>query len=136
MHVPDYLSLSSENGSVSEIFQQYGAITSPMGCRAFLSLWCNEEGRAVTVGRCNIGAVSLNLPIILKLAQLRHPDTWRNDFWRILDERLEFIRSFFKKRYDIIRNQKCSSNPLAFTQGASTRARRAPTTAWATSCAT
>ena len=114
---PDYLSLSSENGSVSEIFQQYGAITSPMGCRAFLSLWCNEEGRAVTVGRCNIGAVSLNLPIILKLAQLRHPDTWRNDFWRILDERLEFIRSFFKKRYDIIRNQKCSSNPLAFTQG-------------------
>ena len=43
---PDYLSLSSENGSVSEIFQQYGAITSPMGCRAFLSLWCNEEGSA------------------------------------------------------------------------------------------
>lgn len=114
---PDYLSLSSENGSVSEIFQKYGAITSPMGCRAFLSLWQNEAGEAITVGRCNIGAVSLNLPIILKLAQLRHPDSWRTDFWRILDERLEFIRAFFKKRYDIIRNQKCSSNPLAFTQG-------------------
>lgn len=114
---PDYLSLYSENGSVSEIFQKYGAITSPMGCRAFLSLWQNEAGEAITVGRCNIGAVSLNLPIILKLAQLRHPDSWRTDFWRILDERLEFIRAFFKKRYDIIRNQKCSSNPLAFTQG-------------------
>ena len=114
---PDYLSLSSENGSVSEIFQKYGAITSPMGCRAFLSLWQNEAGEAITVGRCNIGAVSLNLPIILKLAQLRHPDSWRTDFWRILDERLEFIRAFFKKRYDIIRNEKCSSNPLAFTQG-------------------
>ena len=114
---PDYLSLSSENGSVSEIFQKYGAITSPMGCRAFLSLWQNEKGEAVTIGRCNIGAVSLNLPIILKLAQLRHPDSWRTAFWRILDERLEFIRAFFKKRYDIIRNQKCSSNPLAFTQG-------------------
>ena len=114
---PDYLSLSSENGSVSEIFQKYGAITSPMGCRAFLSLWQNEAGEAITIGRCNIGAVSLNLPIILKLAQLRHPDSWRTDFWRILDERLEFIRAFFKKRYDIIRNQKCSSNPLAFTQG-------------------
>ena len=72
---PDYLSLSSENGSVSEIFQKYGAITSPMGCRAFLSLWQNEAGEAITVGRCNIGAVSLNLPIILKLAQLRHPDS-------------------------------------------------------------
>ena len=114
---PDYLSLSAENGSVSEIFQKYGAITSPMGCRAFLSLWQNEAGEAITIGRCNIGAVSLNLPIILKLAQLRHPDSWRTDFWRILDERLEFIRAFFKKRYDIIRNQKCSSNPLAFTQG-------------------
>ncbi len=114
---PDYLSLSSENGSVSEIFQKYGAITSPMGCRAFLSLWQNEDGEAITIGRCNIGAVSLNLPIILKLAQLQHPDSWRTDFWRILDERLEFIRAFFKKRYDIIRNQKCSSNPLAFTQG-------------------
>ncbi len=78
---PDYLSLSSENGSVSEIFQKYGAITSPMGCRAFLSLWQNEAGEAITVGRCNIGAVSLNLPIILKLAQLRHPDSWRTDFW-------------------------------------------------------
>lgn len=114
---PDYLSLSSDNGSVSEIFRQYGAITSPMGCRAFLSLWENEEGKAITTGRCNIGAVSLNLPIILKLAQLRYPDSWKTAFWRLLDERLEFIRSFFKKRYDIIRNQKCSSNPLAFTQG-------------------
>ncbi len=114
---PDYLSLSSESGSVSEIYQKYGAITSPMGCRAFLSLWKNEADEAVTIGRCNIGAVSLNLPIILKLAQRRYPDTWREMFWTILDERLEFIRSFFKKRYDIIRNQKCSSNPLAFTQG-------------------
>ncbi len=114
---PDYLSLSSESGSVSKIFQETGAITSPMGCRAFLSYWENEQGEAVTVGRCNIGAVSLNLPIILKLAQLQHPDSWRDAFWTILDERLEFIRSFFNKRYDIIRQQKCSSNPLAFTQG-------------------
>ena len=114
---PDYLSLSSEYGSVSEIYQKYGAITSPMGCRAFLSLWQNEEGKAITVGRCNIGAVSLNLPIILSLAQKNQPQNWEAEFWRLLDERLEIIRSFFKKRYDIVRHQKCSSNPLAFTQG-------------------
>ena len=30
---------------------------------------------------------------------------------------MDVIRAFFKKRYDIIHNQKCSSNPLAFTQG-------------------
>lgn len=114
---PDYLSLSSKHGSVSEIYQKYGVITSPMGCRAFLSLWCNEKGEAVTVGRCNIGAVSLNLPIIVRLAQLQDPDNWQVSFWTLLDERLEIIRSFFKKRFDIVRNQKCSSNPLAFTQG-------------------
>ncbi len=114
---PDYLSLSSDSGSVSKIFQTYGAITSPMGCRAFLSLWRNEEGKAITIGRCNIGAVSLNLPIIIRWAQLKHKDDWQNAFWTLLDERLEVIRQFFKKRYDIIRNQKCSSNPLAFTQG-------------------
>lgn len=114
---PDYLSLSSESGSVSQIYQRYGAITSPMGCRAFLSLWKNEEGQAITVGRCNIGAVSLNLPIILKITQMQRPDDWREAFWEELDRRLDVIRQFFKKRYDIIRNQKCSSNPLAFTQG-------------------
>ena len=83
---PDYLSLSSDYGSVSEIFQKYGAITSPMGCRAFLSLWRNEAGKAITIGRCNIGAVSLNLPIILRLAQLRDPEGWKDSFWTLLDE--------------------------------------------------
>lgn len=114
---PDYLSLSSNYGSVSDIYQKYGAITSPMGCRAFLSLWRNEEGKAITIGRCNIGAVSLNLPIILSLAQKLYPNTWKEGFWTLLDERLEVIRAFLKKRYDIVRHQKCSSNPLAFTQG-------------------
>lgn len=114
---PDYLSLSSKYGTVSRLFREQGVITSPMGCRAYLSPWKNEEGRYVTIGRCNIGAVSLNLPLIIKLAQLEHPNDWREAFWPILDERLEVIRDFFRKRYDIIRHQKCSSNPLAFTQG-------------------
>ena len=114
---PDYLSLSSDYGSVSDIYQKYGAITSPMGCRAFLSLWRNEKGEAITIGRCNIGAVSLNLPIILRLTQLQYPENWQEKFWDVLDDRLNIIRSFLRKRYDIVRNQRCSSNPLAFTQG-------------------
>lgn len=114
---PDYLSLSSEHGTVSRLFREHGVITSPMGCRAYLSPWANEKGEYVATGRCNIGAVSLNLPIILKLAQVEHGDQWRAAFWTLLDERLEVIREFFKKRYDMIRRQKCSSNPLAFTQG-------------------
>ena len=42
---------------------------------------------------------------------------WREKFWDLLDDRLQVIRDFLKKRYDVIRNQRCSSNPLAFTQG-------------------
>lgn len=114
---PDYLSLTSKYGAVSRIYKEQGVITSPMGCRAYLSPWKNEEGKYVTIGRCNIGAVSLNLPVILKYTQLVHPNTWKDDFWKELDERMDVIRAFFRKRYDIIRSQKCSSNPLAFTQG-------------------
>lgn len=114
---PDYLSLTSKYGTVSRLYKEQGVITSPMGCRAYLSPWKNEEGKYVTIGRCNIGAVSLNIPVILKYTQIHHPNNWKDEFWNELSERMDVIRAFFKKRYDIIRNQKCSSNPLAFTQG-------------------
>ena len=114
---PDYLSLSSKYGTVSRLFKEQRAITSPMGCRAYLSPWKNEQGKYITVGRCNIGAVSLNLPLMLKVVQTEHPDDWKTQFWPYFDSILEVIREFFKKRYDIIRHQKCSANPLAFTQG-------------------
>ena len=114
---PDYLSLSSKYGAVSKLFQKTGAVTSGMGCRAYLTPWANDKGQYITTGRCNIGAVSLNLPLILRIVQYQHPDDWKEAFWPELDERLEVVREFLKKRYDVIRHQKCSSNPLAFTQG-------------------
>lgn len=115
---PDYLSISSDHGTVSRLFREEGVITSPMGCRAYLSPWKDPEtGKYVTIGRCNIGAVSLNIPLMIKIAMTEHPADWRAKFWDILDDRLSVIRGFLKKRYDVIRNQRCSSNPLAFTQG-------------------
>lgn len=114
---PDWLSLSSKYGTVSHEFQTHGEIISPMGCRAYLSPWANEKGEYISVGRCNIGAVSINFPLIIKYTQVNYPDSWRERFWVELDQRLEVIRAFLKKRYDVIRHQKCSSNPLAFTQG-------------------
>ena len=39
------------------------------GCRAYLTEWHDKEGKAITVGRCNIGAVSLNLPLIWQVAK-------------------------------------------------------------------
>lgn len=114
---PDYLSLSSEYGTVSRLFQETGAITHPMGCRAYLTPWADENGKYITIGRCNIGAVSLNIPLVIKLVQLEHPNNWQDKFWEVLKDRCEVIREFFHKRYDQIKHQKCSSNPLSFTQG-------------------
>lgn len=113
---PDYLAINSDYGTVSRLFREQKVITSPMGCRAYLSPWKNEKGEYITIGRCNIGAVSLNLPLILTQTQIRTKE-WETEFWSDLSEIMQVIRDFFKKRYDIIRNQKCSSNPLAFTQG-------------------
>lgn len=107
---PDYLSLN--HGKVADIYKRTGAITSPMGCRAYLTEWHDKEGKAITVGRCNIGAVSLNLPLILAYSQKNNVD-----FFSVVDARLETIRNFFKKRYDLIRHTKACTNPMAFMQG-------------------
>lgn len=82
------------------------------GCRAYLTEWHDKEGKAITVGRCNIGAVSLNLPLIWQVAKNEN-----KNFFNVLSDRMEVIREFFKKRYDIIRHTKACTNPMAFMQG-------------------
>ena len=69
---PDWLSLTGK-GYVPSMYKKYGKIVSPMGCRAFLSPWyerggmnpADDDDKPVFVGRFNIGAVSLHLPMIL-----------------------------------------------------------------------
>lgn len=87
-------------------------------CRAYLSPWKDPEtGEYVTIGRANIGAVSLNLPLIWLVAEYEHPEAVEEHFYRLLDKNLLMIRNFLKRRYDVIRETPCSTNPLAFTQG-------------------
>lgn len=108
---PDYLSLN--HGKVGEIYQRTGAITSPMGCRAYLTEWHDpKNGKAITIGRCNIGAVSLNLPLIWKVAENEN-----KNFFEVLSDRMEVIREFLKKRYDALKHTKACTNPMCFTQG-------------------
>lgn len=110
---PDYLSLTSEYGTVSKLYKEHGVITSPMGCRAYLSLWKDPEtNEYITIGRCNIGAVSLNLPLIYKRAKEEG-----RSFFEDLDHNLQLIREFLIKRYEILSKTKASTNPMCFTQG-------------------
>ena len=75
---PDWLSLTGE-GYVPEMYKKYGRVVSPMGCRAFLSPWyerggmhpADENDKPIFEGRCNLGVVSLHLPMILAKSSKR-----------------------------------------------------------------
>ena len=116
---PDYLSLSGE-GYVPEMYKKYRRIVSPMGCRAFLSPWYEKGGeepvddkdKPVYVGRFNIGAISLNLPMILAKAREE-----QKDFYEVLDFYLEMIRKIHIRTYRYLAKRKASTNPLAYCQG-------------------
>lgn len=116
---PDWLSLTGE-GYVAEVYKKYGAIISPMGCRAFLSPWferggmepADAEDKPVFVGRFNIGAVSLHLPMIYaKAKQESRP------FFEVLDYYLELIRQLHIRTYAYLGEMRASTNPLAYCEG-------------------
>jgi ribonucleoside-triphosphate reductase len=104
---PDYLSLERD-----EIYQKYGVAISPMGCRAFLSPYFDENGKPVFVGRFNMGVVSLHLPMILAKARKEN-----KDFYEVLDFYLEMIRRIHKRTIDYLGEMRASTNPVGFCEG-------------------
>ena len=116
---PDWLSLTGE-GYISSMYKKYKKVISPMGCRAFLSPWyerggmepADENDTPVFVGRFNIGAVSLHLPMILAKARAES-----RDFYEVLDEYLEMIRRMHIRTYDYLGEMRASTNPLGYCEG-------------------
>lgn len=116
---PDWLSLSGE-GYVPEMYKKYGRVVSPMGCRAFLSPWFEKGGMKpadeydlpVFVGRFNVGAVSLHLPMIYAKAKREN-----KDFYEVLDFYLEMIRGVHKRTYEYLGELRASVNPVGFCEG-------------------
>ena len=116
---PDWLSMNGE-GYISSMYKKYKKVISPMGCRAFLSPWYERGGMTpaddrdvpVFVGRFNVGAVSLHLPMILAKARAEN-----RDFYEVLDFYLEMIRQLHIRTYDYLGEMKASTNPLAYCEG-------------------
>ena len=116
---PDWLSLTGK-GYVASMYKQYGKIVSPMGCRAFLSPWyerggmhpADDQDAPVFVGRFNIGAVSLHLPMILAKARKES-----RDFYEVLDYYLNLIRQLHIRTYAYLGEMRASTNPLAYCEG-------------------
>ena len=116
---PDWLSLSGDS-YVAEAYKKYGVVISPMGCRAFLSLWferggmkpADKDDKPIVVGRFNLGAISLHLPMILAKARSES-----KDFYEVLDYYLEMIRNLHKRTIDYLGEMKASTNPVAYCEG-------------------
>ena len=116
---PDFLSLTGK-GYIPSIYKKYGKVISLMGCRASLSPWferggmepADENDVPIFEGRCNLGAISLHLPMILAKAREEN-----KDFYEVLDYYLELIRKLHKKTYAYLAEKKASTNPLMFMQG-------------------
>ena len=116
---PDWLSLTGD-GYVASMYKKYGKIISPMGCRAFLSPWyenggmepADEQDEPVFVGRFNIGAISLHLPMIYAKAKQES-----REFYEVLDYYLELIRQLHIRTYEYLGEMKASTNPLAYCEG-------------------
>lgn len=116
---PDWLSLTGD-GYVADMYKKYGRVVSPMGCRAFLSPWferggmtpADAEDKPVFVGRFNVGAVSLHLPMILAKARQEN-----KDFYEVLDFYLQMIRSIHQRTYEYVGEMRASVNPIAFCEG-------------------
>ena len=91
-----------------------------MGCRACLSPYyerggfepADEKDKPIFIGRFNIGAVSLHLPMILAKAREE-----QKDFYEVLDYYLEMIRKIHIRTYKYLAKKKASTNPIAYCEG-------------------
>lgn len=72
----------------------------------------DENDVPVFIGRFNMGAISLHLPMILAKSRKEN-----KDFFEVLNYYLEMIRNLHKRTYDYLGEKKASTNPMGYMQG-------------------
>lgn len=107
---PDYISAKIMRKNYE------GNVFAPMGCRAFLPPYKDENGEYKFYGRFNIGVCSINLPQIAILAEGDE-----NKFFEILEKRLELTRRVGLLRYNHLKDVTSDSSPIHFQDGAIAR---------------
>lgn len=115
---PDYLSMN--HGYTGEMYQKYGKVVYPMGCRAFLSPWwerggidpADETDKPVFEGRFNLGAISLNMIMIYQEAK-----ELGIDFYDNLLKYMRMIRKIHIRTFNFLSEKRASMSPLAFCYG-------------------
>ena len=115
---PDYIS--------AKIMRQahQGNVFSPMGCRSFLTDWVDPEtGKYKYEGRFNQGVCSINLPqigLMVSDGGRKVPES-EDEFWKLLDERLELCFEALMCRHNALMGVKSDVSPVHWQHGAIAR---------------
>ncbi len=107
---PDYISAKK----MREMYA--GNVFSPMGCRAFLTPFKDENDQFKFDGRFNQGVVTINLPQIGILAE--HDEDL---FFELLDKRLELVKKALMVRHKRLLGITSDVSPVHWQFGALTR---------------
>ena len=114
--VPDYIS-----EKIMKQLKQDNCYTC-MGCRSFLSVYHDEEGKPKFYGRFNQGVVTLNL---VDVACSSGKDM--NRFWEIFDERLELCYRALMARHNRLKGTPSDVAPILWQYGALARLKKGET---------
>ncbi|VHC06330.1 anaerobic ribonucleoside triphosphate reductase [Streptococcus pyogenes] len=99
--------------SYDKIIDLTGSFKSPMGCRSFLQGWKDENGQDVTLGRMNLGVVTLNLP---RIAMESNGDM--DKFWELFNERMLISKDALIYRVERVTEAKPANAPILYQYGA------------------
>ena len=111
--VPDYIS--------EKIMKKLkdGNCYTCMGCRSFLTVYHDKEGKPKFYGRFNQGVVTLNL---VDIACSSGKD--KDKFWKIFDERLELCRRALMCRHERLKGTPSDVAPILWQYGALARLKK------------
>ena len=119
--VPDYVSekimLQNKIDNNGE-----GHCYTPMGCRSFLTPYVDENGKPKYYGRFNQGVVTINL-VDVALSASGNID----EFWNILDERLELCHEALQYRHERLEGTRSDIAPILWQHGALARLEKGET---------
>ena len=114
--VPDYIS----EKKMKEL--KDGNCYTCMGCRSFLTVYHDEDGKPKFYGRFNQGVVTLNL---VDVACSSGGDF--DKFWKIFDERLELCHRALMARHNRLKGTPSDVAPILWQYGALARLKKGET---------
>ncbi len=107
---PDYISAKK----MKEMYE--GNVFAPMGCRAFLTPFKDDNGNYKFDGRFNQGVVTINLPQIGIIAKDNE-----GLFFELLDKRLDIVKEALMVKHNLLKDVTSDVSPIHWQYGAIAR---------------